>query len=166
MIEVPFEKHGKLLSGTWALISWEMFDSEEDDKTLLSKPHGDSPLGRVVISQSGYLSAILVPPMVMSQLASDDWQLASDDDVLRIGRSFTSYCGPITLFERDDGGFLWHTTVEIAHNPNWIGKPQTRRVDHSVEGGADYMTLRPNKEYTLKDGRKARGILKWQKIAP
>lgn len=150
MTEVSFEKHREKLSGTWKLISWEMFDSEEANKTLLSKPHGDSPLGRVVISGSGYLSAILVPPRVMSPLSSDDWQLASDDEVLRIGRNLTTYAGPVTLFERDDGGFLWHTTVEIANNPNWIGKPQTRRVDHSVEGEVEYITLRPNKEYILK----------------
>lgn len=150
MTEVPFEKYSAKISGTWKLISWEMFDSEEADKTLLSKPHGDSPLGRVVISQTGYLCALLIPPMVMSPLASDDWQLASDDEVLRIARSLTSYAGPITLFERDDGGLLWHTTVEIANNPNWIGKLQTRRADYGVEGGTEYMTLRPNKDYTMK----------------
>lgn len=94
MAQVPFEKHSAQLSGTWKLVSWEMFDSEEAPKTLLAKPHGDSPLGRVVISQSGYLSAILVPPMVMAPLSSDDWQLASDEEVLRIGRSLTTYAGP------------------------------------------------------------------------
>jgi len=149
MIEVPFEKHAKLLSGAWKCISWEMVDSE-NDKSVLSKPHGDSPLGRVVISQSGYLCASLVPPMLMSPLHHDESELASDEEVLRLGRGLATYAGPITLFEREDGGFLWHTTVEIAHKPDWIGKPQVRRMDHNVEGGVDYMTLRPDERYILK----------------
>lgn len=145
-----FENHRDKLSGAWSLVSWEMFDSDGPEKKLVSRPHGDSPLGKVVISQSGYLSAILINPSVLTPIQSDNWSQASNEEVLRIGRNLTSYAGPLTLHEGEDGGLLWHTTVEIAHNPNWIGKPQTRRADYSVEDGVAYMTLRPVKPYVHK----------------
>lgn len=148
-----FEKHRDKLAGVWTLISWEMYDSEGPEGKLVSRPHGDKPLGKVVISQSGYLSAILVTPSCLTPpLPSDDWSQASNEDVLRIGRNLTTYAGPMEVHERDNnsGELLWHTTVEIAHNPNWIGKHQTRLARYSEEGGVLYMTLRPVKPYVHK----------------
>lgn len=145
-----FEKHHDKLTGVWSLITCEMYDGEGPDKKLLWKPHGDEPLGKVVISKSGYLLATLVPPAVMTPLASDEWTEASDEDVLRIGRRLTTYGGPMVLHEREDGGFIWYTTVEVAHNPNMIGKQQIRRADFEEQDGTAYMTLRPVKEYILR----------------
>ncbi|KAL2428975.1 hypothetical protein ABEF95_010927 [Exophiala dermatitidis] len=162
-----FEKHRDKLAGVWALTSWEMYDSEGPEGKLVSRPHGDNPLGKVVISQSGYLSAILVTPSCLTPpLPSDDWSQASDEAVLRIGRNLTTYAGPMEVHERDNnsGELLWHTTVEIAHNPNWIGKPQTRLAKYSEEDGVLYMTLRPVKPYVHKDGTKTWGVLRWKKV--
>ncbi|EXJ80344.1 hypothetical protein A1O1_08488 [Capronia coronata CBS 617.96] len=147
-----FKKHRDKLAGAWSLVSWEMYDAEGPEKKLVSRPHGDKPLGKVVISQSGYLCAILVKPASLTPLQSDDWSKASDEEVLRIGRNLTSYAGPMDLHETKDGGLLWHTTVEIANNPNWIGKLQTRRAEYSEQDGVAYMTLRPVKAYVHKVG--------------
>ena len=145
-----FGKYSDKISGTWTLISFEMFTSDGPDQKFVSKPHGDNPTGRVVISQSGYLSAILAVPAFMAPLASDDWAEATDEEVLRVSRNVTCYAGPMTLLERGDGGLLWHTQVEIANNPNWIGKQQTRLADWSEENGTLCMILRPDKWYTLE----------------
>ncbi|KAI1612124.1 Lipocalin-like domain-containing protein [Exophiala viscosa] len=159
-----FDKHSDKLAGVWNLISFEMFDMDNPHK-VLHKPHGDEPLGKVVISTSGYLSAILRSPLDMKPLENDEWIKASDEEVLHAVRSLSCYAGPMTLLEREDGGFLWHTQVEISHNPNWIGKAQTRNADYSEEDGQAYMTLRPVTPYSLKDGRKTRPVLKWKKIS-
>ncbi|KIX10469.1 uncharacterized protein Z518_01552 [Rhinocladiella mackenziei CBS 650.93] len=160
-----FEKYSDKFSGVWNLISWEMYDSDGPDKKLVSKPHGDDPLGKAVISPSGYLSAILVPRACMTPFLSDEWGHASDEEVLRVSRNLTAYAGPMTLLESEngDGSFLWHTAVEIANNPNWVGKLQTRKAVYSEENGIAYMTLEPVKWYYHKDGSKTRGVLKWQK---
>jgi hypothetical protein len=147
MTENVFDKHRDKLAGVWSLLSFEFFDSEGPDKKLVRKPHGDKGFGRVVISPAGYLSGILASPAVMDPLPSDDWAAASDEEVVRISRGFNAYSGPMTLHEREDGGLLWHTNVEIALNPNWIGKQQTRRADYWEEDGISYMTLRPVRYY-------------------
>ncbi|KIX98034.1 uncharacterized protein Z520_06113 [Fonsecaea multimorphosa CBS 102226] len=160
-----FDKHKSLLSGVWTLISAEMYDSEGPDRKLLAKPYGDDPQGKVVISASGFLLATLVMPPGLEPLENPSpGQQPTDAEVLRIGRSLTSYGGFMTLSEQDDGSLLWHTQVEIASNPSWIGKPQTRVARHSQVDGVEYMMLNPVKWYTLKDGSQARGEFKWRKI--
>lgn len=154
MTTVPFSKHAGTIAGVWKLISWEFLPADPTSTTVLYKPHGDQPCGRVVISQTGHVSAILIAPSVLTPLeaGTGEWTDATDAEVVRIGRSLTSYGGPMTLAEREDGGFLWKTRVEIAHNPDWIGGDQIRLADHSTEDGRDFLTLRPVKEYNLKVG--------------
>jgi hypothetical protein len=145
-----FEKHKSHLIGVWSLISAEMYDSEGADRKLLHKPYGDDPHGKVVVSSSGYLLATLVAPPGLQPLASDDWTLATDEEVVRVGRSLTSYGGFMNVKEQEDGSLLWDTMVEIASNPNWVGKPQTRVARFEEKDGEAYMTLNPVKWYTLK----------------
>lgn len=148
-----FDKYSDKLTGVWSLVTAAFYDSEGPDKRLLSQPFGDSPLGKVVIAKSGYLSAILLQPPGLAPVSSgDDWAKATDEEVLRVGRHLTTYGGPMTLLEREDGSLLWHTMVEVANNPNLIGKPQTRIAHYEVEEGSgkEYMTLYPVKWYTLE----------------
>jgi hypothetical protein len=148
-----FEKHKSALVGVWTLISAEMYDSEGPARKLLLKPYGDDPQGKVIISSSGYLLATLVSPPGLKPLSQDDWTHATDEEVLRVGRALTSYGGFMELHEQDDGSLLWHTKVEIASNPNWIGKMQTRVARSVEENGDGYMTLNPVKWYTLQVSR-------------
>ena len=145
-----FEKHKSKLVGVWSLYSAEMFDSEGSDRKLVLKPYGDDPQGKVVVSSSGFLLATLVSPNGLEPLASNDWALSTDEEVLRVGRNLTTYGGFMTVQEQDDGSLLWHTKVEIANNPNWVGKPQIRVARFREENGEAYMTLNPVKWYTLK----------------
>ncbi len=145
-----FEKHKSKLVGVWSLVTAAMYDSEGPDRKLLSMPYGDDPQGKVVVSSSGFLLATLVSPNGLEPLASDDWTESTDEEVVRIGRSLTTYGGFMTVQEQDDGSLLWHTKVEIGNNPNWIGKPQIRVARFEEENGESYMTLNPVKWYTLK----------------
>ncbi|KIW27045.1 uncharacterized protein PV07_06825 [Cladophialophora immunda] len=156
-----FDKHKDKLAGVWSLISAEMYDSEGPERNFLDKPYGDDPQGKVVVSASGFLLATLVAPPGLEPIASAD---PTDAELLRIGRHLITYGGFMTLSEQDDGSLLWHTKVEVACNPNWIGKLQTRVARLSEKDGEKYMTLNPVKWYTLKDGRQARGEFKWRKI--
>jgi hypothetical protein len=84
---------------------------------------------------------------------------ATDEEVLRVGRALTSYGGFMELHEQDDGSLLWHTKVEIASNPNWIGNMQTRVARSVEENGEGYMTLNPVKWYTLQVSYEINGKL-------
>ena len=147
-----FEKHKSHLIGVWSLISANMYDSEGPDRELLFKPYGENPQGKVVVSSSGYLLATLVAPAGLEPVGSEHWTMATDEEVLRVGRSLTSYGGFMTVKEQEDGSLLWDTKVEIASNPNWIGQPQTRVARFREENGEAYMTLNPLKWYILKVG--------------
>lgn len=130
-----FERHKSKLVGVWSLISAKMYDSEGPDRKLLGKPFGDDPQGKVVVSCSGFLLATLIAPNGLEPVESDDWLLATDEEVLRVGRSLTTYGGFMTVQEQDDGSLLWHTKVEIGVNPNWVGKPQIRVARFREESG-------------------------------
>lgn len=147
-----FEKYKDTFAGVWSLLTYEMWDSDGPGKKLLYKPHGDEPLGKVVISGSGYLSAILIPPSVLVPLKSSDTLMgATDEELARIARPLSAYSGFMTLHETDQPQkFVWHTKVEVSANPNWIGKDQTRRVEYfETDDGEKFMTLNPVKDYPL-----------------
>jgi hypothetical protein len=166
MPENVWSQYKDKLSGGWKNTSFELFDSDGPEKQLVAKPHGDNPLGRVLISPNGWLAAHMATPqrMVPTQ-SSPDFQLASDEEVAYIARGISMYCGYIELFKEEESGELWwETRVEIASDPNRIGSIQKRMLKYTEEGGRAYMELRPEKDMVCDDGTRARAVLKWEKF--
>ena len=88
--------------------------------TLISKPHGDNPLGRVLISPSGYLSAHIARADRLGSLPSGQpWQTGEDKEVAHVARGLSMYCGYLELFE-DEGGLWWRTKVEVSSDPTRV----------------------------------------------
>src|ERR1700748_2326245 len=125
------------LSGGWKCIRYEVFDGDGPDKKLVKKPHGDSPLGRVLLSPNGWLSAHMAFPHRMTPLkSSPHWQTASDDEIAFVAKGLSMYCGYIELFQNEGaapGEVWWRTKVVIATDPNRIGGEQVRSVKYWEE---------------------------------
>lgn len=80
------------------------------------------------------MSCTLTSREAASPIESVSWVVASDEDVLGAARAMTTYCGPFKLYKGDEGQALLATEVDIALDPNWIGKPQVRRWElHDAE---------------------------------
>ncbi|KJX92982.1 hypothetical protein TI39_contig4472g00001 [Zymoseptoria brevis] len=173
-----FPQYASLLVGTWKCISFHLYSipsspSPSQPASLLSKPHGDTPLGRVSISPTGWLAAHLFTPSHLSTLPPDtSWQTAPNEDVAKVARGLGMYCGFMEVFEDEEEGSLWwRTTVEVAADPGMIGGREERRVrfereDGEGEEGREVMVLEPMKEFVVEDGTKARAVLKWVRMDP
>jgi hypothetical protein len=137
------------LTGIWNLLSFHLAHPDNPSETLL-QPLGDSPLGRIAFGADGFMSCLLMPQANAQPLDMALWAQASDEDVLRVARSFTAYCGRYRVSEEEKGqaGSL-STRVEVALDPNWIGGEQVRRWSVRKEGGRELLTLRPVQEFVL-----------------
>lgn len=132
--------------------SFEYHDTSGPEAKLISKPHGDHPLGRVQISANAYLSVHLAnADRVKTPLPSGKvWQLGEDAEVAHVARGSSMYCGYFELAE-DEEGLFWRTKVEVASDPGRVGGFQERRVGwEEGEGGRRVMVLRPTGAQTLE----------------
>lgn len=138
-------KHREQLAGGWKCVSYGVYDGEGPNAKLLSKPHGDNPLGRSYLSRNGYLAAHLAEPERIKQFSKNSdipWAKRSDAEIANVARGLSMYCGYMELSE-DDKGLLWRTKVEVASDPTRVGGYQTRRVQHVEENGKSFKILRP-----------------------
>lgn len=127
-----------------------MFDTGGPNKKLIAKPHGDNPLGRVLISPNGFLSAHIARPDRQGPLPSGNpWQTGEDKEVAHVARGLSMYCGYLELFE-DDDGLYWQTKVECSSDPNRFGGLEVRRIEYFEEGGKTFMVLQPKQDLILE----------------
>lgn len=155
MPENIWPQHAAQLAGGWKCISFEVFTGTGPNKTLVAKPHGDSPMGRVIISANGWLSALMAKPDRMAQAlpSGKAWQEAPDEEVAHVARGLSMYCGYLELFRDEggeDGGLWWQTRVEISSDPNRMGGLEVRRVKYFEEGGKAYMVLQPENDMVME----------------
>ena len=138
------------IAGGWKCITYEVFDGSGADKKLIAKPHGDDPLGLVLISQNGFLSAHIARRDRMGPLPSGNpWQMGEDKEVAYVARGLSMYCGYLELF-KDNDGLWWQTKVECASDPNRMGGLEVRRVNYFEEDGKQFMILQPKQDMILE----------------
>lgn len=144
MPENIWPQHRAKIAGGWKCIIYEMFDSSGPDKKLISKR--DNPLGRVLVSSNGYLSAHIALPERMGPLPSGKpWQIGEDKEVAHVARGLSMYCGYLELFE-DEQGLWWQTRVEVCSDPNRVGGLEVRRLEYFEEDGKAFMVLQPKQD--------------------
>ncbi|KIM93598.1 hypothetical protein OIDMADRAFT_137539 [Oidiodendron maius Zn] len=146
MADTP-KSQAKLI-GCWKLVKFQVFLGDGPDALPLSQPHGTETFGRIMFSKEGWMSAALTPPERAKPISTEDWSMASDEDVLWVARAFTAYMGPYRAYERNNELIL-ECNVEIALDPSWIGSMQKRRVTFSEMDGKKYMTLKPTQFLVL-----------------
>ena len=148
MPESIWPKYRTQIAGLWKCISFEMFNTTTGE--LISRPHGDTPLGLVQISPNAFLSAHIARPDRKGPLPSGNaWQTGEDAEVAHVARGLSMYCGHLQLFE-DDQGLYWETQVEIASDPSRFGGVEHRRVQLEEKDGRVFMTLRPRQDLVLE----------------
>jgi hypothetical protein len=121
------------LIGAWRLVDVvkEAVDGSPD-----ARPHGDRPVGLILYTPDGYMSAQIMDPD-RRPLASTDWSALSPEEYADEARGYFAYAGSFEVDE--ERGTVTHS-VEVSLFPGWVGGAQLRVVrldgDHLVLSGA------------------------------
>jgi hypothetical protein len=134
-----------IMIGVWQLISFKLQPVDDPDAEPIM-PHGprrEDHRGRGIMTENGYMGAFVSTEKDIIRLPKADFVANSDEDVARVARAFSSYCGRLSMSDVNGLDGLIHTDVEMALNPAWIGGRQTRKFHMERANGNDYMTLQP-----------------------
>jgi hypothetical protein len=114
----------KKLLGAWELVSYTATDADGQ----VIDPLGPQPHGLIVYTPEGYMSAQLCRSDRPS-MGSDRLEEATADELAQAAMTYVAYGGPFTVVDP--------TTVEHQVTtglfPNWVGRPQIRRVGFEGE---------------------------------
>lgn len=128
------------LVGLWNLVSVTTVSDEASGSKQLGHPFGPQPLGRILFTPEGYMSATITNPDHGKFWKNDaSWRTASDKDIASIARVMISYSGDCKIYY-EDGILLASTDVVISLDPAWIGTEQVRRVSFEENG---HLLLKP-----------------------
>ncbi|MGW2933619.1 lipocalin-like domain-containing protein [Streptomyces sp. NPDC001156] len=112
------------LLGAWELVSYTATDTDGQ----VIDPLGPQPHGLIVYTPEGYMSAQLCRSD-RPRTGSDRLEEATADELAQAAMTYVAYGGPFTVVDP--------TTVEHQVTtglfPNWVGRPQIRRVGFEGE---------------------------------
>jgi len=118
------------------------------------QPFGASPVGLLVYTSNGFVSAQLMDPRRRPS-QSGDWDNRTPEEYQEFGNGYIGYCGHYEIDEN-------HATVthlpSVAFVPNLVGQRLLRQV--ALEDNR--LTLKAS--YTLADGSSATSLLEWSRI--
>jgi hypothetical protein len=123
--------------GVWALESF----TERSDADEKSAPLGEKPLGFLIYTSDGFVSAQLMRAN-RNSFTTDPWEAAASSDAVDLTKDYIAYCGRYEIDEKSSE--VIHLPL-VALLPNLIHQEQHRRF--TFEG--DTLTLvttrrRPN----------------------
>ena len=117
-------------------------------------PMSERPLGIIMYTPDGYMSAQLSKPD-RPQFASGDWFQGSDEDYKQEASTYIAYSGPFHVDEEKKT--LTHSMF-VSLFPNWTGQTQPRAV--KIEG--DMLHL--SSEVPIRSaGKTVMGYLQWRR---
>ena len=123
MTEKPLREQ---LIGAWVLISCVERDIETG---IESFPLGERPLGLILYTPDGYMSAQL-QRSERPAFADGDLLRATPEEYAAAGRSYVAYSG---RFFVDEGKRSLSHEMAVSFFPNWFGQRQVRLVELSGE---------------------------------
>jgi hypothetical protein len=129
------------LLGTWRLVSCVSIDAEGG----ATFPYGDNPVGALLYTPQGYMSATL--------MAHDVPRMAGDDLLAGGQHHFVAYCGRFEANATHVRHFL-----EACSFPNWVGTIQERA--YAIEGERLILTTPP----ITRGGVRGVGTVVWQRL--
>jgi len=133
--------------GAWELVSYTIEDSPSGDTTY---PLGRHPVGLIMYTDDGYMSAQLMRP---DRFTADAPQgTAAADSAFATG--YLAYSGPFHVDEAT--GTLYHQ-VRVSLYPEWLGSTQLR-CSHLED---DVLTLSGSN--TSDDGVTSTHTLHWKR---
>jgi hypothetical protein len=131
------------LTGCWRLAGYSVTAADEG-KTR--RPLGDNPLGTILYTPDGYMSAQLARPGPY------------DDDQKPAGY-YIAYSGPYDVDER--AGTVAHQ-VQVSVIPSWLGTTQVRQVEFGESGTLVLSATRPRRG----DGVLTTTTISWSRQPP
>ena len=119
------------LIGAWKLYSYVEIPVDGSESFY---PMGEQPMGIIMYTADGYMSAQLMKPEGRENFAINDFYKGSLEEYKAAGSTYVAYTGPLKVNEEQRT--LTHSMF-ISLFPNWMGQTQPRVV--SLEG--DVLTL-------------------------
>jgi hypothetical protein len=142
------------LIGAWKLVSYE---EKPVDGSAPSHPLGERPLGIIMYTPDGYMSAQLSKPD-RPPFASGDWFDGTGEEYREEASTYIAYSGPFRVDEEKKT--LTHTMF-ISLFPNWVGQTQPRVV--KIEGNTLHLgTAEP----IHSGGKVVNSYLAWERAKP
>ncbi len=132
-LDVTEERISPRLIGVWTLAAF----TDEREGCEDTHPFGLEPVGFLIYTREGYVSAQLMKPG-RSAFQSGDWQHGSPEEYMEAGRGYIAYCG---TYEVDEAKRTVTHIPSVALLPNLINSSQVRTVNFSGLN-ADRLTLR------------------------
>jgi hypothetical protein len=108
----------RALIGTWRLVSYEATAVEDGDVVL---PYGEHPLGILMYSADGYMSA-QIAGRDRASFDAGRQEYARPEELAEAARHYLAYTG---RFRVPDGTTVVHEVV-VSLFPNWTGGAQLR----------------------------------------
>lgn len=104
--------------------AWELVDVVEEpvDGSPPRRPHGDRPLGLILYTHDGYMSAQLME-RERGHVDSCDWAHLTPEEYAEEARGYFAYAGPFEVDE--ERGTVAHS-VAVSLFPGWVGGTQVR----------------------------------------
>jgi len=134
--------------GAWVLVSWT---AEVDGE--VSTPLGPDPVGTIIYTPDGYMSAQLMRRDRPAYRRADI-DGGTTEQTVAAASGYLAYSGPYTL---DESTGAVHHHVGVSLLPNWLGGTQVR------QGHLDGTTLVLSADSTSRKGRTTRSTLVWRR---
>jgi hypothetical protein len=151
MSEKPLREQ---LIGAWTLTSYVERDIETG---VENRPLGERPLGLILYTPDGYMSAQLQRPE-RPPFAEGDLLHATPEEYAAAGSSYIAYSG---RFFVDEGNQLLSHEMAVSFFPNWFGQRQVRLVE--VNG--ERLQLSTDGPQRFNGARKT-AMLTWRRAPP
>jgi hypothetical protein len=139
------------LIGSWALVSCVETDVQTGEVFL---PMGSAPVGFILYTHDGYMSAQLSSPDRTNFTAGDMYR-GTPDEYASAGTSYLAYSGPYRV---DEVRRTVEHEMAISLFPNWAGERQLRVVE--IE--ADELRLR-TEQPSMFDGSLKDALVTWRR---
>jgi hypothetical protein len=141
------------LIGAWALVSCTETDVETGEVFL---PMGEAPLGFILYTPDGYMSAQLSAPD-RANFADGDMYQGTPEEYTAAGLSYLAYSGPYRV---DETRRTVQHGMAVSAFPNWAGERQLRLAE--LDG--DQLTLRTDRPSMFNGSLKDAAIV-WRRAA-
>ncbi|MGV9349960.1 lipocalin-like domain-containing protein [Streptomyces spiralis] len=146
----PAELHAALV-GTWRLVSYE---AKSVDDGALVRPFGERPLGLILYSADGYMSAQITRPDRPS-FREERLEDGRPEELAEAARNYPAYAGP---FHVRDSDTVVHE-VALSLFPNWMGTAQMRVA--KLDGKVLQLALASPVRIW---GKLRTGVLTWERV--
>ncbi|HEY8784504.1 MAG TPA: lipocalin-like domain-containing protein [Mucilaginibacter sp.] len=141
------------LIGAWKLVSYA---ENPVDGTAAFYPMSEKPMGIIMYTPDGFMSAQLMHPE-RKNFASGDWFNGTDAEYKQEASTYIAYTGP---FHVDEEKQTLSHSMFISLFPNWTGQTQPRVV--KIEGELLHLgTASP----IVSGGKTVNAVLTWRRVA-